>query len=57
MLKTMLTHIDFLNEQIMGLDAEVAKRLDPFQQDLNRLDTIPRIAQRTAEQILAEIGY
>lgn len=30
MLKTMLTHVDFLNEQILELDTEVAKRLDPF---------------------------
>ncbi|ASJ53979.1 IS110 family transposase [Brevibacillus formosus] len=56
MLKTMLTHIDFLNEQIVDLDMEVAKRLDPFQEQLDRLDTIPGIARRTAEQILAEIG-
>jgi transposase len=56
MLKTMLTHIDFLNEQITELDIEVAKRLDPFQQAIDRLDTIPGIARRTAEQILAEIG-
>jgi len=56
MLRTMLTHIDFLNEQIVELDIEVAKRLDPFQQDIERLDTIPGIARRTAEQILAEVG-
>jgi transposase len=56
MLKTMLTHIDFINEQIVELDTEVAKRLDPFQEQLDRLDTIPGIARRTAEQILAEIG-
>jgi transposase len=56
MLKTMLTHVDFLNEQITELDAEVAGRLDPFQEDIDRLDTIPGIARRTAEQILAEIG-
>lgn len=56
MLKTMLTHIDFLNEQITELDTEVAKRLAPFQEHLDRLDTIPGIARRTAEQILAEIG-
>ncbi|SDP24707.1 Transposase, partial [Paenibacillus sp. yr247] len=56
MLKTMLTHVDFLNEQITDLDAEVAGRLDPFQEDIERLDTIPGIARRTAEQILAEIG-
>ncbi|MFC0335304.1 IS110 family transposase, partial [Paenibacillus sepulcri] len=36
MLKTMLTHVDFLNEQILELDTEVAKRLDPFQQDIER---------------------
>ena len=56
MLKTMLTHIDFLNEQIIELDMEVAKRLAPFQKDLDRLDSIPGIAARTTEQILAEIG-
>jgi transposase len=56
MLKTMLTHIDFLNEQILELDMEVAKRLDPFQVDIERLDTIPGIGRRTAEQILAEVG-
>ncbi|WP_240422223.1 IS110 family transposase, partial [Paenibacillus periandrae] len=38
MLKAMLTHIDFLNEQIVDLDTEVAKRLDPFQEQLDRLD-------------------
>jgi len=56
MLKTMLTHIDFLSQQIAELDMEVAKRLAPFQQDLDRLDSIPGIARRTAEQILAEVG-
>jgi transposase len=56
MLKTMLTHVDFLNEQIANLDLEIAKRLGPYKEDLERLDTIPGIALRTAEQILAEIG-
>lgn len=56
MIKTMLKHVDFLAEQIVELDLEVAKRLGPFQADLERLDTIPGIALRTAEQILAEIG-
>jgi transposase len=56
MLKTMLIHVDFLNEQILELDLEVAKRLDPFSQDIERLDTIPGIGRRTAEQILAEVG-
>jgi transposase len=56
MLKTMIAHIDFVDEQIDGLDQEVAKRLDPFKEDLERIDTIPGIATRTAEQIMSEIG-
>ncbi|MFC6232966.1 hypothetical protein ACFQI7_34970 [Paenibacillus allorhizosphaerae] len=47
--RIMLTHIDFLNEQIVELDMEVAKRLDPFQQDIERLDTILGIGRRPAE--------
>jgi len=56
MLKTMIAHIDFVDVQIDGLDQEVSKRLDPFKEDLERIDTIPGIATRTAEQIMAEIG-
>jgi transposase len=55
MLKTILTHIDFLSEQIEMLDQEVAKRVTPFHEDVERLDSIPGIATRMAEQILAEI--
>jgi transposase len=56
MLKTMIAHIDFVSEQIEAMDQEVAQRLDPFQEDLERIDTIPGVARRTAEQIMAEIG-
>jgi transposase len=56
MLKTILTHIDFLSEQIELLDQEVAKRVTPFHDDVEYLDSIPGIATRMAEQILAEIG-
>jgi len=38
-------HTDFLGEQIEELDTEVAKRLDPFQEHLDRLDTIPGVAR------------
>jgi transposase len=38
------------------LDQEVAKRITPFQAKVERLDSIPGIATRMAEQILAEIG-
>jgi transposase len=56
MLKTILSHIDFLTEQIDMLDQEVAHRVSSFQEDIERLDSIPGISTRTAEQILAEIG-
>jgi transposase len=56
MLKTILKHIDFLTEQIEMLDQEVAQRVNTFQEDIERLDSIPGIATRMAEQILSEIG-
>lgn len=56
MLQSMIKHIDFLDEQITALDEEVAKRLAPFKEALERIDTIPGIGPRTAEHILAEIG-
>jgi len=56
MLEAQLKHIDFLDEQISKLDEEVKVRMLPFEQDLERLDTIPGVGRRNAEQILAEIG-
>jgi transposase len=56
MLKTILNHIDFLTEQIEALDQEVADRVGSDQEDMERLDSIPGIATRMAQQILAEIG-
>lgn len=56
MLKTILTHIDFLSDQIDELDKEVANRVSSFEDDVERLDSIPGIARRMAEQILAEVG-
>jgi transposase len=34
----------------------VAQRVGVYQEDLERLDSIPGIATRMAEQILSEIG-
>lgn len=57
MLKTQIEHIEFLEKQISELDQEISKRLTPFEEDLELLDTIPGIGMRTAQQMLAEIGY
>jgi transposase len=51
-----LAHIDYLDEVIEQLNAEVAQRLAPFASTIERLDAIPGIARRTAEIVLAEIG-
>jgi transposase len=56
MLKTILGHIDILTQQIELLDQEVAKRLVPQEEDIERLDSIPGFVRRMAEQILSEVG-
>lgn len=56
MLQTQLRHIDELDALIQKLDDEVKRRMLPFDADLERLDTIPGVGRRTAEQIVAETG-
>ncbi len=51
-----LRHLDFLEEEIGRLDAEVAERMAPFQKELELLDGIPGCARRSAESFLAEVG-
>jgi transposase len=51
-----LAHIDFLEETIEQLSAEIAERMRPFGEAIERLETIPGVGRRTAEAILAEIG-
>jgi transposase len=51
-----LAHLDSLDALIADLDAEVARRLAPFEAEIALLDTIPGVGRRTAEDLLAEIG-
>lgn len=51
-----LAHLDGLDALIADLDAEVARRLAPFEEEVALLDTIPGVGRRTAEDLLAEIG-
>jgi transposase len=51
-----LAHIDYLDEAIECVSEEVRERLRPFEAELARLETIPGVARRGAEIILAEIG-
>ncbi len=45
-----------IEAEIATLDQEVAERMHPFQVALERLDEIPGIGRRAAEQILVETG-
>lgn len=56
MLSSHLQHLDFLDAAIDRLDTEVALRLGPFEEALARLDTIPGIGVRGAQEVVAEIG-
>lgn len=56
LLAQQLAHVDFLDEQIARLDAEVAERTRPLAAAIARLDTIPGVSRRVAETLVAEIG-
>jgi transposase len=51
-----LAHIDFLDEAIDRLSAEIEERIAPFARERDLLMTIPGVKQRTAEVLIAEIG-
>lgn len=38
------------------MDGEVATRMDPFEEAVQRVDEIPGVGRRGAEEVLAEIG-
>jgi transposase len=56
LLGSQLRHVDFLDAEIGRLSEEIARRLDPFDAALQRLDTIPGLGRRAAERVLAELG-
>jgi transposase len=56
MLSEQLSHIDYLDEAIERLNAEIGERLRPFDEEIQLLDTIPGVNRHTAEELIAEIG-
>ena len=56
MLGIQLHHLKSLDMQVETLEQEVARRLDPFEETVAAVDTIPGVGRRTAEVIAAEIG-
>jgi transposase len=51
-----LDHIDFLDERIARVSAEIAARVRPDEEAIARLDTIPGVGRSVAELLVAEIG-
>jgi transposase len=51
-----LCHIDALDESIARVSAEIAERMRPFSDALERLDTIPGVGLRMGEILVAELG-
>jgi len=56
LLRQMLLHLDELDHHIADCDRKVDEYLRPFASDVELLQTIPGVARRTAEVILAEVG-
>jgi len=55
-LMSRLAHIDFLDQEIAAVSAEVTRRLAPFAMEIALLDTIPGVGRETAEALIAKIG-
>jgi transposase len=49
-------HLDYLDDAIAALSARLEEALRPFAREHQRLDSIPGVAQRTADVLIAEIG-
>lgn len=55
-LASQLRHIDFLDGEIARTDEEVSRQMVSSEEALQRLDGIPGVGRRTAEEVIAEIG-
>jgi transposase len=56
LLQEQLAHIEELEARLARLNTEIEARLAPFVEILKLLETIPGVARRIAEDLLAEIG-
>ena len=56
MVGKIVAHVDYLDESIGDLSAEIERVIAPFSDKVELLDTIPGVNRRTAETLIAEIG-
>jgi transposase len=52
----LLAHLDYLDEAIETVSAQIDIAMVPFAEELARLDTIHGVNKRTAEVVIAELG-
>jgi transposase len=56
LLTPMLAHLDYLDEALEELTAQIEAALAPFASEAARLDAIPGVGRRTTEHLIAELG-
>jgi transposase len=56
LLTQLLAHIDYLDELIEAISEQVTAVIQPFTEQVNRLDAMPGVNRRTAEVLIAEVG-
>jgi transposase len=54
--RRIIAHIDFLDTTIAELSSEIAERVTPFDELIERLDEVPGIDRKIAEILIAETG-
>jgi transposase len=57
LLRQLLDHLRFTEGKMREIEAEIDRRLRPFQDEVTRLCTIPGVDRVTAWGLLAEIGF
>lgn len=56
MIDLSLGHMQYIEQQILRLDEEIARHIAPYQKQIELLQTIPGIAENASASVLAEIG-
>ena len=56
LLQMQLEHIEQINNHLAVLDAEIARRFEPYEAQIAMLDSIPGLDRKAIEDILAETG-
>ena len=56
MLRQLMDHLAYLDKQIAAFEQRIAELMRPFQEQVQRLMTMPGVGQLTAQNVLAEIG-